>query len=300
MKTIMLAVIVAILGAAAGDGWCSDLDEILNRGKLRHLGIAYAKFVTDDEPDGEKSGLDVELIRMFAIHLGVEYEFVETDWRNIIPDLTGKAVKPAGEDIEILEEKPVRGDVVATGFTVLPWRKKIVDFSDMTFPTGVWLIARADSPLRPIEPTGDILRDIEAVKGNLKGVSVLGLKDSCLDPDLYKLTATGAEIKLFAADRNLAEMIPSVMANLADTVIMDVPVALVALEKWPGEIKIIGPVSEQQQMACAFAKTSVKLRDAFNVFFEKCKADGTYRKMVEKYYPALFMYYPDFLKVVSQ
>ena len=305
MKRLLLAIAVMTFAANAAPGWCADLEGVLSSGKLRHLGIVYAKFVTEDKAAGNdadfnRAGLDVELIRSFAKHLGVEYEFVETNWASIIPDLTGKAVKPVGDDIEILEERSVKGDIVATGFTVLPWRKKIVDFSEMTFPTGVWLISRAESPLQPIEPTGDILRDIQAVKSKLKGVSVLGLKDSCLDPELYELTATGAVIKLFPADRKLDEMIPSVMAKLADTVIMDVPVALVALEKWPGEIKVVGPVSEPQQMACAFSKTSPKLREAFNVFFEKCKADGTYKKMVENYYPALFMYYPDFLKVTAQ
>ena len=305
MKKLLVAITITMFAATAGPGWCSDLDKVLSSGKLRHLGIVYAKFVTEDKAAGNdasynKAGLDVELMRSFAEHLGVEHEFVETNWADIIPDLTGKAVKPVGDDIEILEERSVKGDVIATGFTVLPWRKKIVDFSEMTFPTGVWLISRADSSLQPIEPTGDILSDIGAVKKKLKGVSLLGLKDSCLDPELYELKATGAEIKLFPADRNLDEMIPTVMAKLADTVIMDVPVALVALEKWPGEIKVVGPVSEPQQMACAFAKASPKLREAFDVFFQKCKADGTYKKLVEKYYPALFMYYPDFLKDTAQ
>ena len=284
----MATVVVPLTGACV---WGGDLKEVLRAGKLRHLGIPYANFVTQG-----KSGLDVELMQLFAAHLGVKYEFVETNWQDVVADLTGKVVKPRGEDVEVIAESPIRGDVIATGFTILPWRKKVLDFSTPTFPTGVWVIARADSDLQPIAPTGDISQDIKAVKKALQGKSVLALKDSCLDPSLYGLNETGAEVKLFPSNRNLNEMIPTVMAGMADTTLMDVPVALIALEKWPGEIKVVGPVSPLQGMACAFRKTSPKLRQAFDGFFGKCKADGTYQKLVRKYYRSVFSYYGEFFK----
>lgn len=265
-----------------------DLDEVIKAGKLRHLGIVYANFVTKD-----KSGLDVDLMQLFAEYLGVKYEFVETTWSNVLPDLLGKAVKPQGDDVVIGEETPIKGDMIATGFTELEWRKKVVNYSEMTFPTGVWLIAQADSKLQPIVPSGDMNKDIEMVKEKLNEVSVLGMQNSCLDPSLYQLEETGARIQLFPIDRDLSEMIPTVIERSADTTLMDVPVALIALEQWPGKIKVVGPVSEPQMMACAFPKSSPKLLAAFNVFFTKIKSDGTYKGLVEKYYPSLFVYYPD-------
>jgi ABC-type amino acid transport substrate-binding protein len=279
---------------AAGAGLCGDLNDVLQRGKLRHLGIVYANFVIEDH-----MGLDVELMQRFAAHLGVDYELVETNWRDVLPDLIGREVVLTGDAVDLTGERTVRGDVIATGFTVLPWREKIVNFSEMTFPTGVWLIARADAAMQPIHPTGNMAHDIEAVKNKLGGVSVLALKNSCLDPDLYNLRATGASVQLFPPERKLDEMIPSVLANLSETTLMDVPVALVALEKWPGKIKVVGPISELQEMACAFAKTSPRLLEAFNDFFRRITGDGTYHKLVAKYYPSLFMYYPDFLKQAS-
>jgi hypothetical protein len=129
---------------------------------------------------------------LFAAHLDIEYEFVESSWNTIIPDLTGKTIRKHGEEVEVTGSHPVRGDVIATEFTILPWREKIVAFSTPTFPTGVWLIARADSVLNPVTPSGDIYKDIGAVKSSLQGVSVLTLKDSCLDPGLYNMEQTGA------------------------------------------------------------------------------------------------------------
>ncbi len=292
-KGIWICVVTALCaGTIAGHALARDLEDVIKAGRLRHLGIVYANFVT-----GENAGLDVELMRLFAAHLGVAYEFVESDWRRILPDLIGKTVVPVGKDeAEITGEAPVRGDVIAAGFTVLPWRKKVVDFSETTFPTGVWLIARSDSALQPITPTEDIRKDIDAVKGALAGVSVLALKNSCLDPDLYGLNETGAAVKLFPTDRNLDDMIPAVLARMADAALMDVPVALVALENRPGEIKVIGPISAPQEMACAFAKTAPNLRKAFDAFLRRCKADGRYKAIMQKYYPSVFLYYPDFLE----
>jgi len=293
VRIMVLIVIISAswLTATAKRGCAGDLDEVRKAGKLRHLGIVYANFVTR-----EKTGLDVELMQMFSKHIGVAYEFVESDWKNILPDLIGKSVIPRGQsEVEITGEAPVRGDVIATGFTILPWREKLVDFSQKTFPTGVWLIARSDSPIKPIKPTENINKDITAVKRKLSGMSVLTLKNSCLDPDLYGLGNINAIVKLFPADQNLDGMIPAVLAKMADTTLMDVPVALIALENWPGEIKVIGPISPPQKMACAFAKTSPGLRQAFDQFLRKCKADGSYKKLVKKYYPSVFLYYPDFI-----
>ncbi len=268
-----------------------DLDDVLKAGKLRHLGIVYANFVTED-----CCGLEVELMQKFAAHLGVDYEFVASDWSSIVADLTGKEVKPIGEEIEVLAvDKPVRGDVIASGFTVLPWRGKIVSFSPMTFPSGVWLIARSDSCLQPIIPTGNVMVDVELVKKSLNNFSILGLKDSCLDPALYGLNETGAKIKLFEADRNLDEMIPAVVARVTDATLMAVPVALIALESLPDGIKVIGPVSPDQMMASAFAQSSPRLRQEFEQFFQQLISSGKYKKLVEKYYPSVFLYYPNFL-----
>lgn len=279
--------ILAIIFVVSASG--ADLAEIKERGVLRHLGVPYANFVT-----GSGDGLDVELVTLFAQHLGVRYEYVKTSWKDVIGDLSGKKVNSSGDDIEILGDVPVKGDIIANGLTILSWRKKIVDYSNPTFPTQVWLIARTDSLLKPIEPCGSIEKDISAVKAQLKGHTVMGAAKTCLDPSLYGLKETGARVMLF--DGNLNQLAPAIINRDAETSILDVPDALIALEKWPGKIKVIGPVSYKQVMGCGFSKASPLLRDAFNRFLEQCKKDGTYLRLVKKYYPAVFRYYPKFFK----
>ena len=275
--------------------FAGDLAEIRKRGVLRHLGVPYAHFVRST--DKGLDGLDVELMQRFAQHLGVEYQWVETSWSGVIGDLTGQvAVPDAGGRVKITGHTEVRGDVIANGLTILPWRQQVVDYSTPTFPTGVWLIARADSPIKPIEPSGHIGTDIQRVKDLLSGRSVLTMKGTCLDPQLYDLSSSQADIRYHTASENLNDIAPAVIEGVAEATLLDIPNALVALERWPGNIKIIGPISEPQFMGVAVAKSSTELLAEFNRFFKEFSASGAYYELVHKYYPSILLYLGDFFR----
>jgi ABC-type amino acid transport substrate-binding protein len=269
--------------------YAQDLQEIKTAGVLRHLGIPYANFVT-----GSGDGLDIELMRGFAAYLGVKYQFVESNWKNIFGDLTGRHARKVGNGAEKLGLTEIKGDVVANGMTVLAWRKEVVDFSDPTFPSSVWLIARADSDLQPIKPSGSLEKDVAAVKESLNGHKVLALENTCLDPSLYRLSETKAVVQLVDNRLSLNEMAPAIVNNEADATILDVPDALIAMAKWYGQLKVIGPVSGSQVMGAAFRKDSPELLAAFNHYLMKIRSDGSYNKMVKKYYPTVFAYYAEF------
>ena len=277
--TMVLLFSQSVLGA--------DLAEIKKRGVLRHLGVPYANFVT-----GSGDGLDVEMMKLFAKHLGVEYQYVKTSWKTVISDLIGQKIEIDGNDVKIKGEAPIRGDLIANGMTILPWRQKVLDFAAPNFPTQVWLIARGDSALSPITPAKDIRKDIVSVKSLLRNRTVMGMSNTCLDPRLYNLQKNGIKFKYLNGSLN--ELAPAIINGEAESTLLDVPDALIALGKWSGKIKVIGPISEQQVMACAFPKSSPELREAYNLFFEKRKKDGTYLKLVKKYYPGVFNYYADF------
>lgn len=293
VKTIfLLSMAVLAFAILPGTLFGRDLDAVKKDGVLRHLGIPYANFIT-----GSGDGMDVELMKLFAKHLGVKYEFVKTDWSEIFGDLTGKTVKPKGDNIEIIGSVPIKGDVAANGITVLPWRQKIVDFSLATFPNQVWLVARANSPVKPIKSSNNINRDIASVKKIIAGQPLLGKASTCLEPSLYGLEKITDKISLFEGSLN--EMAPAIINGKSDLTLLDVPDALVALQKWPGKIKIIGPVSEMQDMAVAFSQDSPELRKEFNKFLNKSKKDGSYFRIVKKYYPFVPNYYPEFFRKKS-
>jgi ABC-type amino acid transport substrate-binding protein len=287
----MALLLPALAGAADAEG--RDLAAVKKRGALRHLGIPYANFVT-----GSGDGFDVELMRLFATRLGVRYEFVETDWRAVLPDLTGRRVSQAGMDLDQAAAAEIRGDVAATGMTVLPWREAVVAFSSPIFPTQVWVIARAESSVRPITPSKTVQQEIRAVKSLLDGRTVLGVANTCLDPALYQLETTKA--RLVVKNARLDEIAPMVIHGDAELALLDVADAMIALQKWPGKVKVIGPLSERQHMGVAFPKDAPRLREAFEAFLAEAKRDGTYQRLIQTYFPEAPVYFPDFFAFAGQ
>ena len=124
----------------------------------------------------------------------------------------------------------------------------------------------------------------------------MAMKGTCLDPNLYDLSSTKADIRLYTTSQNLNEIAPAILNGAAEATLLDIPDALVALQQWPDDIKVIGPISEQQFMGVATTKSSPELLAAFNDFFLKFKASGDYDKLVLKYYPSVYLYFGDFFK----
>ena len=294
-NTILSGIIIFfVLCTGPGAAISRDLKEIKNKGVLLHLGVTYANFV-HKTPAGF-DGLDVEVMKLFSTHLGVKYKFVHTTWDTLFTDLTGRKKDPETKTFNKRQTETIKGDIIANGLTILPWRQEIVEFSDPTFPTGVWLIASAKSTLKPIKPSGDISLDIMHVKSLMAGRTVLTMDATCLAADLYNLKQTRAQIRYYTQTKIINDMAPAMLNGMAESTLLDIPDAMVALQKWPGDIKIIGPVTETQNMGVAVNKSSPQLLNEFNRFLNRIQKDGTYRKLVEKYYPSVFLYFENFLK----
>jgi len=266
-----------------------DLKEIQASGVLRHLGIRYANFV---KADG--TGFDVELAKGFAKYIGVRYELVYTNFYDVIRDLLGKEVVRNGDSVTLVGDYPVRGDMIATGFTVLPWRQKVVLYSEPTFPSQVLLVARKDSPFNSVTSQGDLSAEIAKTRDVLGRRSLLVMERTCLDPANYGLKGKGLDLRTYTASTNLDEMVPELLKGDVDFTLLDVPDAVIDLQRWAGRIKVIGPISEHQDLAAAFSQSSPELRAAFDAYLRVIRADGTYDKLVNSYYPGIRRYFPDF------
>lgn len=284
-RLLLLAALALAAAPARADEEGGDLAAVKSRGVLRHLGVAYANYVT-----GGGDGFDVELMQAFAKKLGVRYEFVATDWTTAFGDLTGRKVT-AKVGLPEAPVVPIKGDVLANGVTFLPWREKAAAFSTPYFPTQVWVMARADSPVQPIRPSGSVEKDIQAVRALLSKRSLLGVPSTCLDPGLYQLESTGAKVTSLKLQLN--EVAPALLKGDGELSLLDVADAMIALEKWPAALKVIGPISERQDMAVAFRKDQPQLRAAFDAFLAQARRDGTYRRLVAKYFPEAPVYFPE-------
>jgi len=266
-----------------------DLPEIKAKGEIRHLGIPYANFVT-----GAGDGFDVELMQGFAKHIGVKYVLVYTDFYSVVKDLLGKSVSINNGQAVLEGNFPIKGDVISTGFTYLPWREQILLFSEPTFPSQVVLIARSDSAIKPIQSSKNLTNDVVETKKLIGKQSLLVMERTCLDPSNYGLKGTGYNLQPYIKSANINEMVPALLNKDADLSLLDLPDLLLDLKKWAGKFKVIGPVSEHQVLATAFPKDAPRLKDEFNVYLKKIKADGTYDILVDKYYPGIRNYFPTF------
>ncbi|RZN34524.1 transporter substrate-binding domain-containing protein [Bradyrhizobium sp. Leo121] len=286
-----------VLGSLSGamaclfvaSSWAADLAEIKKRGEIRHIGIRYANFVT-----GAGDGFDVELMQGFAKRIGVSYKLVYSDFYSVIRDLLGKdAVRKNGE-VALTGDYPIKGDVISSGFTILPWREAVLLYSDPTLPSQVLLVAPAESDLKPIEGSADLEADIAETRKAIGSRSVLVMERTCLDPANYDLVNVGIDLKAYNKSSNLNEMVPAMLNREAELTLLDVPDAILDLRKWAGRIKILGPISGPQMLATAFPKDATALRDEFNAYLRDLKASGAYDRLVNKYYPGIRRFFPEF------
>jgi ABC-type amino acid transport substrate-binding protein len=286
-------VLASLSGALAflfvTSSWAADLAEIKKRGEIRHIGIRYANFVT-----GAGDGLDVELMQGFAKRIGVSYKLVYSDFYSVIRDLLGKDVLRKNGEVTLTGDYPIKGDVISTGFTVLPWREAILLYSDPTLPSQVLLVAPAESNLQPIEGSSDLAADIAKTRMAIGSRSVLVMERTCLDPTNYGLVNVGIDLKAYNKSANLNEMVPAMLNEEAELTLLDVPDAILDLSKWAGRIKVLGPISGRQILATAFPKDAPALRDEFNAYLSDIKASGVYDRLVDKYYPGIRRFFPEF------
>ncbi len=270
-------------------GRAADLAEIKQRGEIRHIGIRYANFVT-----GAGDGFDVELMQGFAKRIGVSYKLVYSDFYSVIRDLLGKDVTRKNGEVTLTGNYPIKGDVISTGFTMLPWREAILQYSDPVLPSQVLLVAPAESDLQPIEDGADLAADIAKTRQAIGSRSVLVMEHTCLDPANYGLVNVGLDLKAYNKSTNLNEMVPAMLNKEAELTLLDVPDAILDLRKWAGRIKILGPISERQILATAFPKDAPALRNEFNAYLSDIKTSGIYDRLVDKYYPGIRRFFPEF------
>jgi ABC-type amino acid transport substrate-binding protein len=159
---------------------------------------------------------------------------------------------------------PQRGDMIATGFTRLAWREALLNFSDPVFPSQVLLVTRSEAPERPIKPSGTIAADIKATRQLIGKKSLLVMEGTCLDPASYGLRGMGLDLRSYTRSTNLNEMVPAMLNREAYFTLLDVPDLIID----------------------------------YNTYLRGIKADGSYDRLVDKYYPGVRTYFPEFFSKI--
>jgi L-cystine transport system substrate-binding protein len=209
----------------------------------------YRPFTYHDGGSGKLIGYDVEVAEAVAKELGVKAKFEETQWDAIFAGLEAH-----------------RFDVIANQVSITPEREAKYEFSKpYTVSTGVIVVKSSDDKISSFD--------------DLKGVSVA----QSLTSSWYTLAQkSGAEIQ---AVEGWAQSVANVKTGRVEATLND---KLTWLDfKKQGDasgLKVAAETTDSSKNAFAFAKGSGTLVKAVNKALDSLRADGTLKKISEKYF----------------
>ncbi|WP_405874236.1 MULTISPECIES: transporter substrate-binding domain-containing protein [unclassified Streptomyces] len=225
--------------------------ELVKAGQLTtctHL--PYPPF--QSEIDGKVQGFDVSLIDLVAKDLGVKQQILDTPFENF---KTG-AFLNSGEC-----------DLAAAGMTITAERKKNVDFSDPYFDATQALLVDKNSSITS-------LADAKAKKVKL------GAQAQTTGEDYAKKQGFDP-VSFESSDA----VLNGLRAGQVKAVIIDYPVVQGWLKTKANAdaFKLAGNINTGEQYGFTVKKGNTELRDAINKAIKDAKADGTYKKLYEKW-----------------
>ena len=129
LKSIFIATFVALIGLGSSASFAQEesiLVEIQKRGVLKVGLSTFVPWAMRDK-DGNLIGFEVDVATQLAEDMGVEIEFVPTQWSGIIPALIAK-----------------KFDVIIGGMSITPQRNLTVNFTRPYANSGQQMIAHVD------------------------------------------------------------------------------------------------------------------------------------------------------------
>ena len=225
------------------------LGDIKKSGKLT-IGTegTYAPFTFHDE-NGKLVGFDVDIAKEVSKRLGVEAEFIETQWDGIFAGLDSK-----------------RFDVIFNEVSIRDDRKEKYDFSDPYIVSKAVLLVRKDN---------DEIKSFADLKGKKSAQSLTSNL-----ADIAK--ANGATI---VGAEGFNQAIDLLLSNRVDATINDSLSYLDALKQRPDlAIKSVDATPDASYSGALFRKGSDELIAAINDALTSMKSDGTYLTISQKYF----------------
>ena len=208
----------------------------------------YAPFSFHDE-SGKLTGFDVEIAQEVANRLGVEAEFLETQWDAMFAGLDAK-----------------RFDMVANQVGIKPERQEKYAFSEPYITSKAVLITHESN---------DIVKSFEDIKG-------LKLAQSMTTNYADIAKSYGAEI---IGVEGFIQAIELINSKRADVTINDKISFLDYKKKQPNaQVEIVDEKEEASQSGLMFRKGSETLVKAVNKSLNEMIDDGTYLKISEKWF----------------
>ncbi len=229
--------------AAPSQGTLSQLDEIVERGTIR---VGMSTFVpwAMQSKDGELIGFEIDVARRLAEDMGVEIEFVPTQWSGIIPALlTG------------------RFDVIIGGMSIKPDRNLRVNFTVPYDYSGIAMAANVRNV--PGRTTLDEFNTADTVIAARLGTTAASAAERFLP---------NAEIRLFEQE---TQAVQEVLNGSADAIVASAPLPAYLVVDNPDTLYLpLDDTFTKEPIGFALQKGDVDTLNYFNNWIRVVDSEG--------------------------
>jgi arginine/ornithine transport system substrate-binding protein len=256
-RTARVLMIATVLGALGVPG-----DRPADAKEWKTIRIAtegaYAPFNFVDK-DGKLQGFDVDIARALCEKMKAECSVVAQDWDGIIPGLLAK-----------------KYDAIIASMSITDERKKKVAFTDRYYKTPARFIAKKGSGLAISK---------EGLKGKSVGVQRATIHANYLQDNYGSVVSVKQYDTQENANLDLA-------AGRLDAILADSIALLEGFLKTPQgkDFEFVGPELTDRKWfgdgaGIALRKEDKDLAAQLNKALKEIRADGTYKKLNDKYFP---------------
>ena len=237
-------------GPAAED----TINTILKRGKLLvGMEAGYMPFEVRSKK-GDIIGFDVDMMKAMAKAMGVEVEFINTNWDGIIPALHTK-----------------KFDIIASGMTITQSRNLKINFASPYITVGQTILLRNGL-------AGEITSYEQLNNPKFKVASKLGTTGE----QAVKRMIPRAKYISYETEQEGAQ---EVMNNRVDAFVYDLPFnAIMASDKGKGKMVHLDKPFTFEPLGWAIRKGDADFLNFLNNFMYQVRNDGTYDKIYARWF----------------
>jgi len=195
-------------------------------------------------------GFDIDMVEALAKELGAEkVEFVDTEFKGLIPGLQAK-----------------KFDMIASAMYITEERKKTIDFSDAYYPGGVSLLVKKEN---------NTVQGMEDLKGKKVAVQI-GTANVKFVEDNYK------NIEVVKVDKN-TELFLELETGKVDAVVTSFPSAKGYEKENPTTVKVLPKKLTEDYYGFGVSKENVEFTKAINVALKKLNEKGITDEIIKKW-----------------
>lgn len=217
---------------------------------------AYPPF-SEVTPSGQLKGFDIDIANALCAQMKVECTLVQQEFDGMIPALQAR-----------------KFDAIVASMSITPERQKVVAFTDRYYQTPARLVAKTGGPFGATP---------EGWKGRR-----IGVQRSTIHDRFATATFKGAEIVRYTKQD---EVFLDLAAGRIDATLQDSVAADVGFLKTPkGKgFGFIGPFYDDEAFfgvgaGIALRKADTELQARLNAAIQAIRADGSYKKIQDKYF----------------